>query len=402
MGGNGKARKRGEIGVDNYSETWLRQGFPWVYKKEVTSGQPRPGATVVLRGLRGDLLGRGLADEGWIAVRVFRRDDGPIDRALIHARLDQAAALRDELIDAETTGYRLVNGENDDLPGLRIDWWGHYAVLVLDSPAVAPILEHVLSWLEAHRKPRGVYLCYRPDHRDERDFSRVSPEPGLLAGGRPAGDIRITERGLAFRVRPWDGPDVGLYSDMRDVRAWLEPHWGGRSVLNTFAYTGAFSVSAAFNGASEVVTVDLAVPAVDRAEENFRANELDPANYEFLAEDTFKALDRFRRTGRTFDRIILDPPSFSRSDVGVWSAKRDWPRLVSAACRVLSPGGWLIVASNQGEVSPREYQGFLLNGFKKAGRRAQELNRFGQGPDMPAAGWFPEGRYLKVGIWRVL
>lgn len=393
----------GAITVNGYSARWLRQGFPWVYAKEVTGGDPgAPGSEVTLRGPGGDVLGRGITDSGWIAVRVIRHDDGPITPQLVYDRLDAAAALRERVVGPDTTGYRLCHAENDHLPGLRIDWWGHYAVCILDSPAVAPLLWHALAWLEERRSPRGIYLCYRPDPRDDRDFSDASPPPGLLSGHAPPGDVRVTERGLSFLVRPDEGPDVGLYADMREIRAWLEPHWGGRSVLNTFAYTGAFSVAAAYNGAAEVVTSDLAAPALDRAEANFAANDLDPARYEFVEGDTFKVLDRYRRKGRRFDLVILDPPAFSHSEAGVWSAKRDWPRLAAGACRVLSPQGWLLTASNQGELSPHDFRGLLLDGFKKAGVQAQELQRFSQGPDFPAGSWFPEGRYLKVSVWRVV
>ena len=111
---------------------------------------------------------------------------------------------------------------------------------------------------------------------------------------------------------------------------WLEPHWAGRRVLNTFAYTGAFSVAAAMGGACSVTTVDLSAAYLDRAEDNFRANELDPDLHEFIQSDVFKALDRLRRTGEKFDLIVIDPPSFSHSSEGIWSAKRDMPRLFSA------------------------------------------------------------------------
>ena len=288
------------------------------------------------------------------------------------------------------------------LPGLRVDWWSHYAVIILDSPAVAALVPDVVAWLEDRRSPRGVYLCYRPDPRDDRDFSLVEPAPGWVAGHPPAGPVRVTERGMALLVRPGEGPDVGVYVDMRPVRAWLEPQWGGRTVLNTFAYTGAFSVAAALSGASHVTTVDLSSRYLERAEENFVANELDPSLHTFLAEDTFKALDRLRRQGERFDLVVLDPPSFSHSKEGVWSAKRDYPRLVAAACRVLEPGGWLLAATNQGEVSPRDFRGHVVDGARKAGLRGQELFFAGQGPDFPSAAWFPEGRYLKVGIWRMI
>lgn len=388
--------------VNGYSTEWLGKGFPWVYPKEVVArGAPAP--TVQLQALDGRVLGTALPDEGWIAARVYRHDGGPLDREWLWGMLDGAAGLRDVVIDPGTSAYRLVHGENDGLPGLRIDWWDHAATVVLDSPALAPLLDDVLDWLEDRRQPRAVFLCYRPDPRDTRDFSAVTPAPGLVRGHALPAEVRVTERDIAFLVRPWEGPDVGLYTDMRGVRRWLEPHWGGTAVLNTFAYTAAFSVAAAMGGASEVVTVDLSGPYLERARANFVANELDPADHSFLEEDTFKVLDRLRRQGHRFDRIILDPPSFSHSSDGaLWSAKKDYPRLVAAAFRVCAPGGWVIAASNHGQTSPRDFRGWITEGARKAGVRAQELAWLGQTADVPAATWFPEGRYLKVGVWRAL
>jgi len=383
--------------VNGYSERWLRKGFPWVYRKEIQSGGGRPGTERLVRSARGDVLGRAILDDGWIGARVYRHDDGPLDAAWLESALDTAAALREQLIGPDTSGYRLVHGENDGLPGIRIDWWHHFATLILDSPSLIRFADGIVSWLERTRSPRGVILCYRQDPRDDRDFSRA-PRQGLLAGHAPTGPVRVQERGLKLDVYPMEAPDVGMYADMREVRALLEPHWGGTAVLNTFAYTGAFSVAAALHGASEVVSVDLSSKVLARAEDNFRANGLDPEHYDFVASDTFKALDRLRRTGRRFDRVILDPPSFSRSAEGVWSAKKDYPRLVAAACRVLSPGGWLIAATNQGEVSPREFAGYISEGVARAKRRSQLLWWAGQAPDFPAASWFPEGRYLKVAV----
>lgn len=385
--------------VNAYSAKWLKRGFPWVYPKEVVRGKLRAGEWVEIRDERGARLGMGLADTGWIAVRVFAFGDEQANEAHLTTLFERAAALRDVVVGPETNGFRMFHGENDGLPGLRVDWWSHHAVVILDSPSLAPLLPTVLAWLE-RRQPRGVHLCYRRDGRDTRS-GREDPPAGLLAGREPTADVSVLERGITYLVRPHDGPDVGLYSDMRDVRAWLEPTWGGMRVLNTFAYTGAFSVSAAFNGASETVSVDLSRKYLERAEANFTANALDLDAHEFLVEDTFKALDRFRRTGRHFDRVILDPPSFSHSKAGTWSAKKDMPRLVAAAARVLDSGGWAVVCSNQGDLSPRDFRGLTLDGFRRAGRAAQEIWIGSQAPDFPAAAAFPEGRYLKVAIWRV-
>jgi 23S rRNA (cytosine1962-C5)-methyltransferase len=388
------SRREARVVVNGYSERWLRQGFPWVYPNEVVKGRGAgPGRWVGLYSSKGKRLGHGLWDEGWIAARVIPDD--------LVATLDAAADHRELVVDDKTSGFRLLHGENDGLPGVRIDWWSHFAVIILDSPSLAPLIVPITNWLRQRREPRGIYLCYRPDPRDKRDWRSLDPAPGLIDGHAPPGDVTIVERGLSLLVRPADGPDVGVYADMRMVRAWMEDHWGGRRVLNTFSYTGAFSVAAAMGGATEVTSVDLSASSLERAEANFRANGLDPSLHDFCAEDTFKAMDRFRRKGELFDVVILDPPSFSRG-TSTWSAKRDYPRLVSAACRVLAPGGWILAASNQGKQSPKDFQGLVANGVRKAERSAQEIHWAGAGPDFPAACWFPEGHYLKVGIWRVL
>ena len=119
----------------------------------------------------------------------------------------------------------MVNAENDGLPGVRVDWWDHVAVIALDSPSLAGLLDGLCDWLTEAMSPRGIVLCYRKDHRDSRDWNAVEPKPGLLRGRLPPGPVRVRERGLNFEILPDDGPDVGLYADMREVRAWLEPHW---------------------------------------------------------------------------------------------------------------------------------------------------------------------------------
>jgi 23S rRNA (cytosine1962-C5)-methyltransferase len=394
--------KRGEVVVDGYSERWLRRGFTWVYPKEVKSGDLRAGAEVLVRTLGGEVLGRGVADRGWLAVRVFRHDDGPLDLAFFAERVARAQALRDTLIDANTNGYRVVNAENDGLPGIRIDRWAEHVVIALDTPSLSGLLPLLVQVLVDRFAPTSIHFCYRPDARDSLNVENLQPAPGPRFGATPEGAVTVLERGLKFGILPADGPDVGLYADMRATRTWLEPHWRGARVLNTFAYTGAFSVAAAAHGATRVVTLDLSEKYLARAKNNFVLNGLAVDDAEFIAEDVFKALDRMRRKGEQFDRVILDPPSFSHSDEGMWSADRDYPRLVSAACRVLAPGGWLIAASNLGELSPHKFREPIDEGIRKAEREAQELYFGSQSADFPAAMWFPEGRYLKVGVWRVL
>jgi 23S rRNA (cytosine1962-C5)-methyltransferase len=375
--------------VNAYSEKWLRQGFPWVYPAEVTGGRARPGDVVRVVTAAGVVLGTALADDGWIAARRFRDDDGPLDAAFVKAKLADALRLRAGALPPDTTAWRLVNAENDDLPGVRIDVWGGQVVIALDSPSLEPLVEPLADAVTELLAPRAVLLAWRPDPREKE---RPTPPPRVLRG-EPAAEERVTEAGLAYLVRPGAGKDVGLFPDMRDNRAWLAPHWQGKELLNLFAHTGAFSVAAAAGGA-RTVSVDLSPAYLERAAANFALNGLPPG--ELLAEDSFKALDRFRRQGRRFDRVLLDPPGHSHSKDGTWSGEQDYARLVAAALRVLPPGGWLIAASNLGSVSPHRFQGMLLAGARKAERRLRMLHDGSQPPDFPAALHFPEGRYLKL------
>ncbi len=384
------------VRVDGHSTQWLQRGFAWVYPAEVKGRRPRTGEEVEIVGVSGEVLGRGVGDEGWIAVRRFRADAGELDAEFWTAQVDRAVRLRERLFSSgSTTAMRLIHGENDDLPGIRVDRWDRWLVIVLDSPSLERLVEPLVEALVARVPTDGVYLAWRLDSRDTR---AVQLEGRWVWGEPTTGDVEVLERGLKLMVRPGEGPDVGAYPDMRDVRAWLEPHWRGTRVLNLFAYTGAFSVAAAVHGASQVVSVDLSRGIMDRLELNLVRNGVDSATTEQLVEDAFKALDRLRRQGRSFDRVIVDPPSFSRGPEGTWSAEQALDRLVAAAARVVAADGWLVVASNHGQTAPRAFRGALIDGLRRAGRSARELAFFGAAADHPAALHFPEGHYLKVAV----
>jgi 23S rRNA (cytosine1962-C5)-methyltransferase len=383
--------------VNGYSERWLRRGFPWVYREEVVgrTGRFKPGHVVSIRSRDGAVLGTGIWDDAHVEVRRFRDDIGPIDSQLLSKRIGAARDRRP--LPRDTTAWRWIHGENDALPGIRADVWGSHIGLCLDSPSLVPLLEPMLQAFSDHAPDmKSVWLSYRiPDGEDARFEGLPS---GMVWGEASDAPIEVLERGVKVAVEPWLGHDVGLYCDMRELRAWMEPHWKGKRVLNTFAHTGMFSVAAARHGAREVVSVDLSERYLERARQNFQLNGLDPARHIFDSRDTFKVLDARRRRGDKFDVVIADPPSFSHSKDGRWSAKTDFPRLVAASLRVLAPGGWLIVASNQGKVSPKEFLQRIQQGAHKARRPLRLLHEASTPVDFPAALDFPESRYLKAWV----
>ncbi len=385
--------------VNNRSAEWLRKGFPWVYPNEVMRrpGGISPGKVVPIESKNGQCLGTGIWDDGWIALRRFRSDRGPLDREFMESTIEAALGRRRGLLPADTDSWRLVNGENDGLPGIRVDIWNHHVVLRLDSPSLLPLLDDMCDVLSRLMEPRGIYQGWRPDPRDH-DVA-LDPNRCELVRGEPApNDTVVKERGLRFLVRPWAGADVGLYPDMRDNRAWLDPFWRGRSVLNLFAYTGAFSVFAAHAGATRVTTVDLSAGSLRRGRANFRLNGLDECAHRFIEGDTFQVLDRLRRKGRLFDLVLADPPAFSRTKGGSFNSRRDNPRLVAACCRALEPGGLLVLANNQGSISPRQFQETVRQGLRKAARHLRLVHTGTQPVDYPVDLRFPEGRYLKFWV----
>lgn len=382
--------------ANGYSTNWLRKGFPWVYEREVVQS-PRAVKVgdhpLVLDG-KGAVLGRGVWDEGAIALRRFRTDDGPLDEALFLTLLQ--AALRRRRVPPGTTAWRLVHGESDDLPGIRIEIFDATAVITLDSKSLLSVLDALQAALQQLLPLNSIWLHWR--HEDGDSHGADDTLEPLIWGEGTGDDLVVEELGLKYRVRPSTGHDIGLFVDMRDIRAWMAPHWSQRRVLNLFCYTGAFSVSAAAHGAAHVTSVDLSAPIIERAKANFVANELPVDAHSFLVEDSFKALDRFRRKGELFDVIVADPPSFSHGPAGTWSVSKDYKRLVVACLRVLRPGGWLIAATNLGSISPKEFKGYLIDGAERAGRRLRLIHEGSPPVDVPAALHFPQARYLKCWI----
>jgi 23S rRNA (cytosine1962-C5)-methyltransferase len=381
--------------VNGYSSEWLGKGFDWVYPNEIIARKGRTGSgdTVDIVAQDGRHLGVGIASDGKVAVRRFREDKGGVDAVLVASRLAEARARR--RLPVGTTAWRWLHGENDGMPGFRVDVWGSQATIAVDHPSLMGLLGAVVDAVASEPGIDTVWRATRPEHEDGLSGHG---EGECLFGDDVREEVVVLEDGLKYSVAPWMGLDAGLYPDMRAVRQWLQPHWKGRRVLNTFAYTGAFFIAAAAGGAKSVDTVDLAAPAVARAKRNFAINDLEGDEFSFWTEDTFAALDRFRRAGQVFDLIVVDPPSFAHGPSGVWSIEQGLTRVVSGCLRVMAPGGWILVATNQGSMSPKEFQKHIKAASLKVGRRLRLIHQGSPPHDVPAALDFPESRYLKAWV----
>lgn len=293
-------------------------------------------------------------------------------RAILARALRRRAPLR---TDGTTTAFRWLNGEGDGLPGLTLDLFGDVGVLsTYDAQDPGPVADAAMALLPM----RAVYLKARPREAGRlRGEERSVRAPSLPLRGEPVDSVNVRETGLVFRIRPGEGLAVGLYLDMRGARGWVRAHARGASLLNCFAYTGAFGVAARAGGAVRAVDVDLSRRSLAWGEENARLNGQTPPSTDRLAGDAFDWLRRLGKRGERFDAVVLDPPGFARGRAGTFSASQDWPELVARAAPLVAPGGWLLAACNVAALPGRRFEAALAEGVRRAGRTAEEVARPG-------------------------
>ncbi len=389
--------KRQVIQVPLQLRKRLSEGHPWIYRDQLA-----PNLRVVLNDGGGSWVrvecggwsGYGLWDAlSPIAIRIFSTEQVP-DQQWVTEQVRAAWELRASIRQGATTAYRVVFGEGDGLPGITVDLYNGFAVIATYADSVRTLVPWVVAALQEVVPVTGILERLPREEQGGGDKTR------LLWGEAPPTDLVIEEHGLKFLANLHAGQKTGLFLDHRENRHFLEPWSYGKRVLNCFSYTGAFSVYAAWGGASEVVSCDVAPAAAEDARRNFALNGFNPRDYEFAVEDCFDLLEGYARSGREFDLIILDPPSFATSKRQQHAAVRAYTRLNQLALRCLVPNGLLASASCTSQVGPETFRTMLATAAEGAGRQLQIIHDAGQPVDHPVPAHFPEGRYLKFMLCR--
>lgn len=375
----------------------LRQRHPWVFDGSITeqSHVGAPGDLAVIFDDKRRFLAIGLYDPtSAIRVRILQpRQPATINADWFQNKLASAARLRAPLEGQNTSGYRLVHGENDGLPGLVIDCYAEALVLKLYTPAWIPHLKEFCEAL-AQVSPAG-YLILRLNRslQKQPEFLYGLNDGMTLSLKTPPNPILFKENGLTFESDLIHGQKTGFFLDQRDNRARVEKLSKGKSVLNVFAYTGGFSVYAARGGAKEVVSVDISAPALEAALRNMAHNRLTAVPHETIAEDAFEVLVRMASQKRLFDMVIIDPPMFAQSEKQIDAALSAYRKLTRLGLGVLRKGGNLVQASCSSRVDVESFFDSIHQTAKEAGRRLTEIERTGHALDHPIG--FKEGAYLK-------
>ena len=375
-------------------EEAVRLGRPWVFRDalELPAGL-EDGEVVDLLGRDGAFVARGTVEpRSPLTFRAWTTDPSvSVDAALVLGRVERAAALRREVLGPDVTGFRLCHGENDAVPGLQCDMYGTVASLRTDGVLGLVWEERFVAAVEAVARPTAIVI--RNPHRDDH--------AARVVRGRVHGDVVIQERTRRFEVSVLEGQKTGFFLDQRDNRDRVGALSRGRRVLNLFAYTGGFSVAAALGGATRVVTVDIARPAVEAARRNFVLNGISVEPHGFEAADAFDVLAELGGKPPQYDLIVLDPPSFAPNKKSLDRALRAYEKLNEMALAALPPGGWLATASCSSHVRESDFLDLVGRAAARTGRQVTVAGVHGAAPDHPTRLGFAEGHYLKFVLLRV-
>lgn len=376
-------------------EDRLLAGHPWVFANEVDSAPKTlsPGALVEVITAKGKPVGRGVVNpSSKILIRLLTHSfTEELDETFVAGKVRTALKSRGAIGEkGATDGLRLLFGEADGLPGIIADAFGRTAVLSCFSAGMRPFVPAIAKALEEGGYPsvyeKSVGEVCRKEGMAEKEGWLTAP------GSFP---LRFTEGPAKFQVRPDQGQKTGFYLDFREARRRVHDLSRGRKVLDAFCYTGAASIQAALGGATEVLALDSSQSALDEAFENAKLNQVD-GKITLEKKDSFKALRELKKESRMFDGILLDPPPMAKSAHDLPEARSALKRLLGNAFDLLSPGGFLVVATCSHHFSWTLLEGVVREAVEEAGRPMRLTERLTQPQDHPILLPVPETEYLRA------
>lgn len=381
-----------EIILRKAKEISLKRKHHWVFSGAI---QQKPndlqdGDLVKVLDSRRQVVGIGFFSPGSIMVRMLTFADQEITEAFWLEKLSAAYQLRKVLFSGKlesTNSYRLVHGEGDRLPGLIIDYYdgtlviqGHHLGIIRVLPSIANALKQLLGDdLKAIYNKSTSALHGKAEQEDGWIFEE---KQGLL----------IKENRLKFEISPEKGQKTGFFLDQRDNRKLLQSYCQGKEVLNTFCYSGGFSVYALAAGARRVTSIDISSEAISLCRKNLEKNNFDPTSNPCLTADVMKYLQDI---DHSYEVIILDPPAFAKNMRSRHNAVQAYKRLNATALKRIKSGGILFTFSCSQVIDRELFNHTITAASLEVGRNIQVLHQLSQGPDHPVNVFHPEASYLK-------
>lgn len=375
----------------------IKSGYPLILKDAIQNlNDVREEGTIIkVVDEKNQFIGKGYYGKqnkgyGWI---LTRKEKEQINQPFFEGKIKSALHKRKDFYKSnDTTAFRVVNGEGDGLGGLIIDYYDGYYVISWYSEGIYTFRDEIVEALQKVANFKGIYEKKRFDTK-----GKYIEDDDFVAGERGEFPLIVKENGVNFAVYLNDGAMVGVFLDQRNVRKQIRDKYAkGRTVLNMFSYTGAFSVFAALGGASKTTSVDLANRSLSKTIEQFSVNEIDYEAQDIIVEDVFLYFKYAAKKKMKFDMVVLDPPSFARSKKYTFSAAKDYKNLLQETIAITENNGIIVASTNCSAFDMKKFKGFIDTAFKEMNGKYKILEEHSLPEDFRTIDQFKEGDYLKV------
>lgn len=379
-----------QIILNKGKETSPLRFHPWIFSGAIAKkDNVNEGDIVEVFSSQKQYLGTGYYANGSIAIRLISFVQAAIDKNFWYEKIRKAYTYRQqlEILNATTNVCRLFFGEGDGAPGLILDYYDGHVVFQSHSWGIYLQKENIVSAIKKVFAEQLKSIYDKSSETLPKQFAEQATN-GFLSGS--ANEVLVKENGHTFKIDFINGQKTGFFVDQRENRQLLSTYCKGKTVLNTFSYTGGFSVYACAAGAKQVHSVDVSKSAIELCNENIALNGF--TNHEGFAADTF---DFLKDKKDVYDIIILDPPAFAKSRDSKHNAVIGYKRLNATALKYIKPGGLLFTFSCSGVVDKFLFFNTITAAAIEAKRNVKILQYLGQPADHPVIPYFPEGEYLK-------
>ena len=375
-----------------------KDGYPLILKEtlESTDRLSQEGLVLKLLDNKNKFIAKayyGLQNKGigWI---LSLQEDEKIDFDFFIAKIQKAIQSREVFYrDTTTNAFRIFNGEGDGVGGLSIDYFNGFYMVTWYSIGIFEFRDAIVKALKSSVEYKGIYQKKRFDTKG----MYLGEADDFICGAKAPQPLIVQENGVNFAIYLDDGAMVGVFLDQKDVRKTIRDKYAkAKSVLNTFSYTGAFSVYAALGGAKKTTSVDLAKRSLSKTKEQFEVNGIDSAKQEIIVDDVFDYFKYAVRKKLLFDMVVLDPPSFARSKKRTFSASKDYAKLLKEAIQITNKNGIIVASTNAANVSMFTFRDFIKKAFSDLKLKYKVEESFSLPRDFKVNPKFQEGNYLKV------
>jgi len=381
-----------------------KNGFPLIENSSIANfdKMPKEGTIINLFDKNKKFLAKGyhgIQNKGHGWVLSYKRNENINKDFFVSKILDAIDYRKDFYNDKDTNAFRVLNGEGDGLGGLTIDYFDGYYLLTWYSLGIYELRDEIIEALKQSVEYKGLYQKRRFDAKGQY----LDSNNDFLCGEEAPQPIIVKESGANFAVYLDDGPMVGVFLDQREVRKTIRDKYAkGKTVLNTFSYTGAFSIFAAVGGSKKTTSVDLAKRSLPKTQEQFRVNNIKVEEQEIVVADIFDYFKMAIKSKKSFDMVVLDPPSFARSKKRTFSAAKDYTSLLEDAIKVTNKNGIIVASTNCSKFGIMMFRDFISKAFKNSKKKFKVEKTFFLPKDFRVKDEYQESSYLKVVFIRVL